>query len=188
MGFKTNNILAELIVSENLDLMPVNTNAIYNVTRGRLDVDLNMGSFPVLGAEMTPSIFLENGKELRDIALKMSSGNLAVSVKKVYATDSYSEIAISYIINMNDISLANGSKVEMSMELTQIIKQKRPPSNQGQEMKIFENITELYRRFSSGQIIDREAIGSFFSETSVATTMTIGGVFLIAIMAVLAFA
>lgn len=48
----------------------------------------------------------------------MSSGNLAVSVKNVVATDSYSEIAISYIINMNDISLANGSNVEMSMELT----------------------------------------------------------------------
>ena len=105
----------------------------------------------------------------------MSSGNLAVSVKNVVATDSYSEIAISYIINMNDISLANGSNVEMSMELTQIIKQKRPPSDQeGQEMEIFENITALYRSFSSGQIIDREAIGSFFSETSVATTMTIG--------------
>ena len=179
----------ELIVSETLNFMPINTNAIYNVTKGRLDVDLNMGSFPVLGAEMTPSIFLENGKELRDIALKMSSGNLAVSVKNVVATDSYSEIAISYIINMNDISLANGSNVEMSMELTQIIKQKRPPSDQeGQEMEIFENITALYRSFSSGQIIDREAIGSFFSETSVATTMTIGGIILIAIMAVLAFA
>lgn len=63
----------ELIVSETLNFMPINTNAIYNVTKGRLDVDLNMGSFPVLGAEMTPSIFLENGKELRDIALKMSS-------------------------------------------------------------------------------------------------------------------
>ena len=179
----------ELIVSETLNFMPINTNAIYNVTKGRLDVDLNMGSFPVLGAEMTPSIFLENGKELRDIALKMSSGNLAVSVKNVVATDSYSEIAISYIINMNDISLANGSNVEMSMELTQIVKQKRPPSDQeGQEMEIFENITALYRSFSSGQIIDREAIGSFFSETSVATTMTIGGIILIAIMAVLAFA
>ena len=55
-------------------------------------------------------------------------------------------------------------------------------------MEIFENITALYRSFSSGQIIYREAIGSFFSETSVATTMTIGGIILIAIMAVLAFA
>ncbi len=87
---------------------------------------------------MTPSIFLENGKELRDISFeKCASGNLAVSVKNVVvATDSYSEIAISYIINMNDISLANGSNVEMSMELTQIIKQKRPPSDQeGQKWK-----------------------------------------------------
>ncbi|MEI3552500.1 MAG: hypothetical protein V8Q17_08090 [Acutalibacteraceae bacterium] len=55
----------ELIVSETLNFMPINTNAIYNVTKGRLDVDLNMGSFPVLGAEMTPSIFLENEKGIK---------------------------------------------------------------------------------------------------------------------------
>ncbi len=143
--------------------MPINTNAIYNVTKGRLDVDLNMGSFSSVRSRNDSFYIFREWKGIRDIALKMSSGNLAVSVKNVVATDSYSEIAISYIINMNDISLANGSNVEISMELTQIIKQKRPPSDQeGQEMEIFENITALYRSFSSGQIIDREAIGSFF--------------------------
>ena len=63
--------------------MPINTNAIYNVTKGRLDVDdLNVGSFPsVRSRNDSFYIFLENGKELRDVALKMSSEILLFLLK-----------------------------------------------------------------------------------------------------------
>ena len=179
-----------VLVSESLNLMPIDTKVIYNVSQGRLDIDMNIGKFPALGVEIKPFDFINQDTSLRDIALKMTSGDLAVSVTQVYADEYSATIQITYTINMNNITLADGSTIELSMSLIQTFTKKRPPSpptadDEVQAWKVFDQLADDYKR---GHTIEPSALGILFNETTVATTMTIGGIIFMIFVGLLAFA
>ena len=180
----------KLKVSESLNLMPTNTNVIYNVRNGKLDIDMNIGTFPALGVEIKPFDFINSDTSLRDIALKMTSGNLAVSVTQVYATETSSTIQITYTINMNNITLADGSTVELSMSLVQTYTKDRPssPPTEDNEIRAWSVFDQLVEDYQDKHAIDPSALGILFNETTVATTMTIGSIIFMVFVGLFAFA
>ena len=170
--------------------MPTNTNVIYNVRNGKLDIDMNIGTFPALGVEIKPFDFINSDTSLRDIALKMTSGNLAVSVTQVYATETSSTIQITYTINMNNITLADGSTVELSMSLVQTYTKDRPssPPTEDNEIRAWSVFDQLVEDYQDKHAIDPSALGILFNETTVATTMTIGSIIFMVFVGLFAFA
>ena len=151
---------------------------------------MNIGTFPALGVEIKPYDFINGDTSLRDIALKMNSGNLAVSVTQVYATETSATIQITYTINMNNITLADGSTVEMSMAIVQTFTKDLPPSppTEGDEAKAWQAFDQLAKDFEYGHTIDPSALGILFNETTIATTMTIGSIIFMVLVGLFAFA
>ena len=168
--------------------MPTDTKVIYNVRNGKLDIDMNIGTFPALGVEIKPFDFINGDTSLRDIALKMTSGNLAVSVTQVYADEYSATIQITYTINMNNITLADGSTVELSMSLEQTYTKNRPSSPQEDEAKAWSVFDQLAKDFEDEHVIDPSALGILFNETTIATTMTIGSIIFMVLVGLFAFA
>ena len=104
------------------------------------------------------------GVSLKDIALQISSGDLAVTVKNINTVNdiTYVEVGV-HDLHMPEIELPDGSTTEMSMEILQVIKQNRPKTPTEEEADRIQAIDRLEERFKSGIAVDWTLGGSYFA-------------------------
>ena len=97
------------------------------------------------------------------IALQISSGDLAVTVKNINTVNDITYVEVAYTIYMPEIELPDGSTTEMSMEILQVIKQNRPKTPTEEEADRIQAIDRLEERFKSGIAVDWTLGGSYFA-------------------------
>lgn len=166
-----------MIASVGHNFIPLGTKAVYNVKDGKISLESEG-----LGLFLKPEValpfydFNNNGVSLRDIALKMTTGTIAVTVTNVEPTDTGNIIQIAYTLYMPEVKLPNSQSVELTMNVLYTIIQNRsePPVSEA-EKALNDNIEEMQRKFNQNIQIDWSAVGSFFIPTSQATAATFWG-------------
>ena len=153
-----------MTISIGMNFMPTSTSAIYNIKDGRIVIEAQRPGLSLTPGVMIPFIdFQNNGVSLKDIALQISSGDLAVTVKNINTVNDITYVEVAYTIYMPEIELPDGSTTEMSMEILQVIKQNRPKTPTEEEADRIQAIDRLEERFKSGIAVDWTLGGSYFA-------------------------
>ena len=153
-----------MTISIGMNFMPTSTSAIYNIKDGRIVIEAQRPGLSLTPGVMIPFIdFQNNGVSLKDIALQISSGDLAVTVKNINTVNDITYVEVAYTIYMPEIELPDGSTTEMSMEILQVIKQNRPKTPTEEEADRIQAIDRLEERFKSGMAVDWTLGGSYFA-------------------------
>ena len=153
-----------MTISIGMNFMPTSTSAIYNIKDGRIVIEAQRPGLSLTPGVMIPFIdFQNNGVSLKDIALQISSGDLAVTVKNINTVNDITYVEVAYTIYMPEIELPDGSTTEMSMDILQVIKQNRPKTPTEEEADRIQAIDRLEERFKSGMAVDWTLGGSYFA-------------------------